>query len=112
MISLVSTLYLLTFAVLKGAEFSPDASIAFGLVFPLLSLSLVTLSCVGLLEVGSTMANPWGGELEDFAVFHFVDSAAIHTRSLVETSKQHMARQRRCRLTLILTLTLTLALTL
>jgi hypothetical protein len=41
------------------------------------------------------MANPWGGELEDFAVFHFVDSAAIHTRSLVETSKQHMARQRR-----------------
>ena len=96
MISLVSTLYLLTFAVLKGAEFSPDASIAFGFMFPVLSLSLMTLSCVGLLEVGSTIANPWGGELEDFAVFHFLDSAAAHTRSLVETSKQHyLARQRR-----------------
>ena len=51
MISLVSTLYLLIFAVLKGAEFSPDTNVAFGLVFPLLSLSLMTLSCIGLLEV-------------------------------------------------------------
>ena len=51
MISLVSTLYLITFAVLKGAEFAPDATIAFGFVFPVLSLSLITLSCVGLLEV-------------------------------------------------------------
>jgi len=94
MISLVSTIYLLTFAVLKGAEFSPDASIAFGFIFPVISLSLTTLSCVGLLEVGSTITNPWGGELEDFAVFHFLDSAALHTRSLVETSKLHMPRQR------------------
>ena len=55
------------------------------------------LSCVGLLEVGSTIATLWEGELEDSAVFHFLDSAAIHPRSLVETSKHHMARQRRSR---------------
>ena len=46
----------------------------------------MTISCIGLIEVGSTLANPWGGELEDFCVLHFIDSAAVHTRSLVHSS--------------------------
>lgn len=87
MISLVSALYLLSYAVLKGTAFAPGTSIATGLVFPLLSLLLAIIACIGLIEVGSTLANPWGGELEDFAVFHFVDSACVHTRSMVASSQ-------------------------
>ena len=86
MISLVSALYLVTYAVLKGTAFTPDSSLAFGLAFPFLSLLLMTISCIGLIEVGSTLANPWGGEFEDFCVLHFIDSAAVHTRSLVHSS--------------------------
>lgn len=96
MISLVSVLYLLSYAVLKGTAFAPGTSVALGLVFPLLSLLLVTISCIGLIEVGSTLANPWGGELEDFAVFHFVDSACVNTRSMVASkqSEDHRTKLR------------------
>ena len=94
MISLVSALYLCSYAVLKGTAFAPGTSVALGLVFPLLSLVLVTISCIGLIEVGSTLANPWGGELEDFAVFHFVDSACVHTRSMVASSQSEDHRKK------------------
>ena len=37
-------------------------------------------SCIGLIEVGTTLANPFGSEPEDFAVFTFIEAATCNAK--------------------------------
>ena len=85
MISLTCGLYLQCYAATRALLFTPDSDYAFGLVFPLLTVMMITLGTIGLVEVGATMSNPFGVDAEDFAVFTFVLTTAQQSRKIVET---------------------------
>ena len=45
--------------------------------------TILTFSIFGLLEIGTVISNPFGGDLEDFPVSHFCKSAAVKSRDCV-----------------------------
>ena len=85
MISLTVGLYLQCYAATRALLFTPDSDYAFGIVFPLLIVMMITLATIGLVEVGATMSNPFGVDAEDFAVFTFLLTTVQQSRKIVET---------------------------
>jgi len=75
LVSALSTFYVLSDAVVKGLQFAPDEYVVFSLLVPFIGLLIVTLATFGLLEVGNTILDPFGGDAEDFALLHFVEYA-------------------------------------
>merc|ERR1719424_1869235 len=73
LVSLACTIFLLAHAFLKGLYFEPSASLTFGLLMPLTSFVLLTLTVLGLLQIGSILANPLGPNREAFAVCLFIN---------------------------------------
>jgi len=84
LVSLMTTVFIAVFAVEKALLFSPDADYTYGLVLPFLAWTIMCCSCVGLIEVGQTLANPFGSELEDFAVYSFVNSATKNAFTCID----------------------------
>eukprot|EP00326_Haptolina_ericina_P017331 CAMPEP_0181196452 /NCGR_PEP_ID=MMETSP1096-20121128/15475_1 /TAXON_ID=156174 ORGANISM="Chrysochromulina ericina, Strain CCMP281" /NCGR_SAMPLE_ID=MMETSP1096 /ASSEMBLY_ACC=CAM_ASM_000453 /LENGTH=309 /DNA_ID=CAMNT_0023286217 /DNA_START=112 /DNA_END=1041 /DNA_ORIENTATION=- len=76
MVSLSCTLYLCGSAFLKGLQYTPDANTLIGLVIPLLYVALTNITIYGLLCVGDTVFDPFGDDLEDFAVLRFIEHTA------------------------------------
>ena len=84
LVSLLTAIFLGIFAVEKGLLFTPEADYTYGLVLPFISWVIMCCSCVGLIEVGTTLANPFGSEPEDFAVFTFIDAATRNALFSIE----------------------------
>ena len=80
LVSLSCALYLICFAFLMGTRFSMDASIAFGLVYPLLYVTVQIVTTFGLIEVGETILDPFGSDPEDYALLHFVEVTVVPSR--------------------------------
>ena len=76
LVSTCSTIYLVYQAFYKGQYFDPQADVGYGLAVPLCGTILTTITTYGLLEVGNTILDPFGDDPEDFALLHFVESAA------------------------------------
>jgi len=87
MISLSSSVYIILYAAFKGMQFSPESTWLFGFAMPLINILILATSLVGLGSVGHTLANPLGGELEDFAVLSFLQSALDRSKQLMEGFK-------------------------
>ena len=68
LVSTGSFLYLLGLAVLKAAAFRPEETVFNGIIMPLSSFLIALVTMIGLIEIGSAIANPWGTDPEDFAV--------------------------------------------
>jgi len=85
LISLTSTLFLVCQSALKGLFFKPDASYSFGFTLPFLATLILTLSMVGLVEIGNIISNPFGWDLEDFPVTRFCKTTAIKSRDCITT---------------------------
>lgn len=83
LISLMVSLYLITFAAFKGLRFHPDETLAFGLVFPCCTMLVVAVTCAGLIAVGSLLANPLGSDVTDFAVLSFLRSCSANSRQTI-----------------------------
>lgn len=80
LVALSCTIFLVVNACLKGTLYHPEATITSGILMPALYVMLTTLTVFGLLEVGDTIMDPFGGDPEDIAVLHFVShtcSAAL-----------------------------------
>lgn len=73
LVSFIVNAYLITFAMAKGRLFAPEADLARGCIFPCLAAFFLSLSCLGLIEIGGRMQNPVGGDAEDFAVLTFLN---------------------------------------
>jgi hypothetical protein len=84
LVSALSTFYLFVTAFLKGLHFGPGVPVVTGLVLPLIGLLIAILSTYGLVEVGSTILDPFGDEPEDFALTHFVEHAVGVSREAIE----------------------------
>ena len=84
LVSALSTFYLFVTAFLKGLHFVPGVPVVMGLVLPLIGLLIAILSTYGLVEVGSTILDPFGDEPEDFALTHFVEHAVGVSREAIE----------------------------
>ena len=76
MIGTATTMFLISYAIMKAFYFTPKAPISYGFVFPLFGLVFIVFSCVGLIDIGAALCNPFGGDAEDFAVFHFLNFTA------------------------------------
>ena len=76
--------YLVSSAFLKGLNFIPGQSYTFGLIVPALNIGVTTLTIFGLLEVGDTIMDPFGGDPEDYAVLHFVEHCAVASREAID----------------------------
>ena len=87
MISLSSSVYIILYAAFKGMQFSPESTWLFGFSMPLINILILATTLVGLASVGHTLANPLGGELEDFAVLSFLQSALDRSKQLMEGFK-------------------------
>ena len=74
LVSALCALYLFSSALLKGLHGTADEGPS-ALLMPLLSLFIVSLASFGLLEVGTTILDPFGDDAEDFALLHFVEYA-------------------------------------
>jgi len=83
LVSLACTIYLTASAFLKGVHFTPSNSYTFGLIVPAFNVILTTLAVFGLLEVGDTIMDPFGGDPEDYAVVHFVEHTACASKEAV-----------------------------
>jgi hypothetical protein len=70
-------------AFLLGLSNTVEESFTFGLIIPMLNCTLTTVSVFGLLEVGSTMLDPFGGDPEDYAIVHFVEHVAFATQEVI-----------------------------
>jgi hypothetical protein len=84
LISTAVTWHLLSFATFQGQKFRPGVSVLESFLYPLFALIVLTFTLVGLIEVGSRIQNPFGADLEDFAVFHFVNFTAKASHQIVE----------------------------
>ena len=62
LVAMCCTMYLVCTAFLKGINFTPDNSFTFGLIVPGLNILLTSLAIFGLLEVGDTVMDPFGGD--------------------------------------------------
>jgi len=80
LVTLLSAVFLSLFSLEKGLLFTPDSDYVYGLLLPFLAWSIMCCSCIGLIEVGTTLANPFGSEMEDFAVYTFVEAATRNAK--------------------------------
>ena len=79
LVSLSCALFLFRSAFLVGLEFTPEASIPFGLILPAVGTAAQIIATFGLIEVGETILDPFGNDPEDFALLHFVEvSSTLH----------------------------------
>jgi len=88
LISSVTTLYLTAFAFHQGLSFHPETTFLHGLVIPLLNMLILTMACVGLLIVGSSLANPLGSDTVDFAILTFLRSGAVNSKRIIDDQDQ------------------------
>ena len=71
------TIFLVGTAFIKGLDFEENASYTGGFVIPLTYVVLHNITIYyGLLAVGDTVIDPFGDDLEDFAILHFVEFTA------------------------------------
>jgi len=85
LVSFLVNFYLITFALAKGRLFTPDADIARGVVFPGLATFFLSVSCLGLIEIGGRMQNPVGNDAEDFAVLTFLNLTLDMSKQAMRT---------------------------
>jgi len=76
--------YLFGLAVAKGVRFHPEADYLGGFFLPCLAFSIMTITTIGLIEIGQAISDPWGNDPEDFAVPRFLHATAKMTRHLIE----------------------------
>jgi hypothetical protein len=81
LVSVLIAIFLSVFSVEKGLLFAPDADYTYGLILPALSWTIMNFSCIGLMECGITLANPFGSEHEDFAVPTFLEQSMLNARN-------------------------------
>ena len=84
LVSFGSFSYLLFLAVAKAVRFTPEADYLSGLVLPCASFAIMTITAIGLIEIGQAISDPWGNDPEDFAVPRFLHATAKMTRLLIE----------------------------
>ena len=70
-----------------GLYFEQDASYMFGLVVPLTSILLLSMTVLGLVLIGSVLANPLGPNRESFAVCHFVNYTCTSSLEAVSADR-------------------------
>ena len=85
LIGLSSFLFLLTNSITQGFHFIPDAPISYGFAFPAFGLFVTTFTSVGLVEIGSTLCDPFGGDSEDFPIFTFLNFTAVTSRHIIDS---------------------------
>jgi len=85
LVALLTNCYLMVVAIAKGRLFTEDASLARGLVLPLLALSFLSISCLSLIEIGGRMQNPFGTDDEDLPVHHLVSRACEVSKLIIES---------------------------
>ena len=85
LIGLSSFLFLLTNSITQGFHFTPDAPISYGFAFPAFGLFVTTFTSVGLVEIGSTLCDPFGGDSEDFPIFTFLNFTAVTSRNIIDS---------------------------
>lgn len=90
LVALSCTMYLVASAFLKGINFHPSNSFTFGLIVPGLNVMVTTLAIFGLLEVGDTVMDPFGGDPEDYAVLHFVEHTATASLECICGTRAHV----------------------
>lgn len=61
LVSFLVNAYLITFAMAKGRLFEPEADVARGCVFPALAAFFLSISCLGLIEIGGRMQSESSG---------------------------------------------------
>lgn len=88
LVSASCTIYLVINAFLKGLYFTRDSEYTFGLWLPAANVIITTLGVFGLLEVGDTIIDPFGGDPEDFAVTHLVEWTASVSLDAVMTQRR------------------------
>lgn len=105
LVSLTMTVFLICESIKKGVLFtpiikdddgtilSPGADYWFGLIFPALSLITTAIVCVGLVEIGSRLSNPYGTDCEDLAVFHFINYSAATSRQVIDSLGRHAVEE-------------------
>jgi len=86
LISTSCALYLVGIAFLKGLHFTPASTLHFGLVLPLMSITLLGITVLGLVVIGAILANPLGSNRESFAVCHFLNYTCTSSLEAVSTS--------------------------
>eukprot|EP00966_Prymnesium_polylepis_P163954 3790904-Prymnesium_polylepis.1 len=74
--------YLALAAATKGAVFTPEADYIFGLMVPGVTILLLNVTTIGLLHLGTSFANPVGGEDYDLAAYSFMADAARASRRI------------------------------
>ena len=92
LIGSVTTLYLTSYAFHKGCGFVPEATLLNGLAFPLANVCILVMACVGLMTVGTSLANPLGSDTVDFAVLTFVRSGAVNSKNIIDVQEEWIAR--------------------
>jgi len=83
LVSLSCALFLFRSAFLVGLEFTPEASIPFGLILPAVGTAAQIIATFGLIEVGETILDPFGNDPEDFALLHFVEVTAVSSHEAI-----------------------------
>ena len=84
LVSALSTFYLMVTAFLIGLYFQPGEPVVFTMCLSIIGLFVAILSTFGLLEVGSTILDPFGEDPEDFALTHFVEYSMGVSREAIE----------------------------
>ena len=92
LIGSVTTLYLTSYAFHKGCGFVPEATLLNGLAFPLANVCILVMACVGLMTVGTSLANPLGSDTVDFAILTFVRSGAVNSKNIIDVQEEWIAR--------------------
>ena len=86
LISFGSSIYCCVFALHKGLAFVPKETYIYGMVIPLFTVFLMNISLIGLIAIGQALANPLGGDSEDFAVLSFLESALQRSRQMLDAN--------------------------
>jgi len=82
--ALLTNSYLIVIAISKGRLCAPDASWSRGLVFPLLALSFLAISCLCLIEIGGRMQNPLGADEEDLPVHLLIERTLNTSKAILD----------------------------
>ena len=84
LISLSCALFLFRTVFLVGLEFTPEASVGFGLAMPAVEVLTQIVATFGLIEVGETILDPFGDDPEDYALLHFVEVTAVSSHEAIQ----------------------------
>ena len=93
LVSSAAAAFLMFNAFIKGMYFTPDATWTFGFWMPVGHVLLTTFATFGLLEVGSTILDPFGRDPEDFAITHLVEWTAVASLDAIAISKRHKEKR-------------------